>query len=99
MSIIFFLFFCFMLPLRSITPMPLNSKAKADRLFGQVDDYLRGYDEMVIVICGKTSEDSLDYLEEKIRNIPPRDMFSSKQVEIVVKDGKNRKKKDPFSVF
>ena len=77
----------------------LNSKAKVDRLFGQVDDYLRGYDEMIIVLCGKTSEDSLDYLEEKIRNMPSRDMFSSTQVEIVVKDGKNRKKKDPFSLF
>ena len=75
----------------------LNTKSKVDRLFGQIDDYLTGYDSVVIVLCGKTSDDQLDYLKEKVRKMPSKDMFSSKNVEIIVKDGKKLvKKKDPL---
>jgi len=77
----------------------LNTKAKTDRLFGQIDDYLKGYNSIIIVLCGKTNEDHLDYLEEKIRNMPRQDIFSKKQVEIIIKNGKKRKKRDPFSIF
>ena len=78
----------------------LNTKAKVDRLFGQIDDYLKGYASMVIVLCGKTSEDQLDYLEEKVRKMSPQDLFSSSSVKIIVKDGKRRKKKKaPYSIL
>ena len=78
----------------------LNSKSKVDRLFGQIDDYLKGYSSMVIVLCGKTNEEQLDYLEEKVRNMPSNDLFSSNEVKIIVKNGKRkRKKKDPYSFF
>ena len=77
----------------------LDMKAKVDRLFGQIDDYLKGYESVVIVLCGKTTEDHLDYLEEKVRNLPSKDVFSSNEVKIIVKDGKKRKKKDPYSIW
>ena len=78
----------------------LNSKSKVDRLFGQIDDYLKGYSSMVIVLCGKTSEEQLDYLEDKVRKMPSNDLFSSNEVKIIVKNGKRkRKKKDPYSFF
>jgi len=77
----------------------LNTKGKVDRLFGQIDDYLKDYESMIVVLCGNTSDQQLDYLREKIRKMPSKDMFSSSQVDIVVKDGKKRKKKDIFDLF
>jgi len=50
----------------------LNTKSKVDRLFGQIDDYLKGYDSMILVLCGKTSLEHLDYLREKVRKMSPR---------------------------
>ena len=64
----------------------LNTKAKVDRLFGQIDDYLKGYESMVIVLCGETNEDHLDYLEEKLKKMPTKDMFSSNEIEIIIKN-------------
>jgi len=75
----------------------LKTKAETDRLFGQIDDYLKGYDSMIIVLCGKTNEDILDYLEEIVRNMPQKDIFTTTQVEIIIKNGK-RKRRDPFSI-
>ena len=77
----------------------LNTKAKVDRLYGQIDDYLKGYDSMIIVLCGKTSEEQLDYLREKVRSIPSKTIISTTNIDIIVKDGKKRKKKDPFKLF
>lgn len=77
----------------------LNTKTKVDRLFGQIDDYLKTYDNMLVVLCGNTSEEQLDYLREKVRKMPSRGLFSESQVEIVVKDGKGRKKRGPFDIF
>lgn len=77
----------------------LNTKAKVDRLFGQIDDYLKGYNSVVIVLCGKTSDDHLDYLEEKVIKMPSKDMFSQNQIKVIVKDGKKKQKtKDPFNI-
>jgi len=78
----------------------LNTKAKTDRLFGQIDDYLKGYDRLIIVLCGKTNEEHLDYLKEKVRKMRTDTFFSSSQVEIVVKDSrKRRKERDSFRLF
>jgi len=76
----------------------LKLKNEVNRLFGQIDDQLKEYNEIIIVLCGKTSLEHLDLLREKVREMPPRDMFSETRVEIVVKDGK-KSKKDQFPLF
>lgn len=79
----------------------LNTKAKVDRLFGQIDDYLKGYDSMCIVLCGETNEDQLDYLDEKVRKMPRDDFINTKEVRVIVKDGKKRntRKDDPLGLW
>lgn len=76
----------------------VNTKSKVDRLFGQMDDYLKEYENMIVVLCGKTSEESLDYLNEKVRRMP-RDLFSQKEIKIIIKDGKKKHaSKNPFDL-
>ena len=59
----------------------LRTKSQTDRLYGQVDSYLREYHDVIIVLCGDTNQEQLYYLKEKIRNIPK--IFQ--QLEIVLK--------------
>ena len=47
----------------------MNTKAKVDRLFGQIEDYIKSYSDMIIVLCGQTDEDRIDYLESKIGSL------------------------------
>jgi len=70
----------------------LDTKSKADRLYGQIDDYLKGYSKVIVVLCGDSSEEQLDYIKEKVRKMP-KDLFASKQIEIILKDDKKRQKK------
>ena len=58
----------------------LKLKNEVNRLFGQIDDQLKEYNEIIIVLCGKTSLEHLDLLREKVREMPPRDMFSETRV-------------------
>ena len=76
----------------------LKTKSQVTKLIGQIVAHRSGYDSLIVVLCGKTSLEHLDLLREQVRKIPPRDMFYKTQVEIVVKDGKKRKK-DQFPLF
>jgi hypothetical protein len=60
----------------------LDTKSKADRLWGQIDDYLKGYSKMIVVLCGDSNEEQFDYIKEKVRKMP-KDLFASTQIEII----------------
>jgi hypothetical protein len=65
----------------------LKGKAEANRLVGQVSDFLEDYREgVIIVLCGNTDSDKLDYLKNKFAkysNANP--LLGEKRVKIITK--------------
>ena len=64
----------------------MNTKAKADRLFGQIESYSRSYRDIIVLLCGQTNENQLSYFESKISNLKPRsDLFYESRIKIIPK--------------
>lgn len=65
----------------------MNTKAKVDRLFGQIEDYTRSYNDMVILLCGQTNDDRVNYLESKLSSLKSRgDLFrEGPRIKIIIK--------------
>ncbi len=83
----------------------LNSKSKVDRLYGQIDEYLKNYKYIIVVLLGKTSTEALEYLKEKVRKINEENkslLMEAPKVKIIVKDNKKQtespKERSPFNI-
>lgn len=61
----------------------LKSKSQIDRLSGQIIDYKRQYDNLIILLVGKTNEDTLDLLKSKIKHF--KNNYDFDEIEIIVK--------------
>ncbi|MGB8216643.1 MAG: hypothetical protein WCE94_05000 [Candidatus Methanoperedens sp.] len=53
----------------------LKTKAEADRLVGQVKGFLLDYKKVVIVLCGKTDRDKVEYLMSLLKEYTESDML------------------------
>jgi len=63
-----------------------NSKAKLDRLIGQVHRYKKDYNDIIIVLVGKTKDNTLDDLRVQISELNKMNNFGSQNIEIINKD-------------
>jgi|YelNatPaOPRAMG01_1025707.scaffolds.fasta_scaffold05734_16 hypothetical protein len=78
----------------------LKSKADADRLIGQVKGYLREYYEgVIIVLCGRTDRDKLEYLRDLLSEYSQLTLLGGKLVKIIIKTFKPTLKKHTKSIF
>ncbi len=68
----------------------LNSKAKIDRLVGQVHRYTKEYKGVIIVLVGKTKANSLDDLKTQLKSFS----YDWDSEEILVVDKGNGKTKE-----
>jgi len=76
----------------------LKRKAEVDRLFGQISGFKQTYSNVIVVLCGNTDGDKLEYFRGLVLNIP-RDMFSSSSLEIIVKGEKVEENSDESDSF
>lgn len=70
----------------------LKTKSQIDRLFGQIDDYIKDYRDVLVVLVGKTDPDALDQLRDKIRSIQPSGFGMQNQTSVKIIDKGNAKK-------
>lgn len=59
----------------------LKNKSQTDRLYGQLDEHLKAYHDVLVVLCGNTNQEQLYYLKEKVRTLPS----TFRQLEIIQK--------------
>jgi len=61
----------------------LDTLRKADSLFGQIERYSRNYRDVIVLLCGKTDEDKINYFESKLSSLKPRgDLFYEQRIKI-----------------
>ena len=65
----------------------LKKKSEVDRLSGQIIDYKRQYDNLIILLVGKTNEDTLDLLKSKINHF--KNNYDFDEIKIIVKGSEN----------
>jgi hypothetical protein len=74
----------------------LKGKSKADRLKGQVETDIREYEEGVIIVaCGKTDRDTIEYLKPFLAKFSEPTLLGGKRVEIIIKSRAHSQKKQP----
>ncbi len=77
----------------------LKTQSQIDRLVGQIRRYKKGYEDIIIVLVGKTNDEALDELNDAVREARS-DAFSLQQKRIVIIDkGKEVKKKEDKDSF
>jgi len=85
----------------------LSKKAQINRLVGQIVDYKREYEDIVIVLVGETNKDALDGLKDAIDDLvgnqmgiglsrQPRIKIIDKGSKSKSKSSKEKKPKSPF---
>ena len=47
----------------------LDGKSKVNRLVGQVVGYMKEYDDIIIVLVGKTNKDAVELLKQQLRDV------------------------------
>ena len=78
----------------------LTTKAEADRLIGQVRGFLQDYQEgVIVVLCGKTDMDKLDYIKDGLREYSQQTIFGGKIVRIITKTRTPVPARQPASIF
>ena len=70
----------------------LKKKSEVDRLSGQIIDYKRQYDNLIILLVGKTNEDTLDLLKGKIKHF--KNNYDFDEIEIIDKGSEAVEKDD-----
>lgn len=81
--------------------LDLKTKSQADRLFGQVDGFLDDYVEgVIIVLCGKTDMQQVDYLKNKLSKYSQPTIYGGKIVRIIAKSSQSPKQqpRSPFEI-
>ena len=86
----------------------LKSKSEVDRLFGQIHGFKKDYQDLIIVLVGKTDKEALEGLKDKIsdftRNISyglnqePRIKIIDKGLKTNDKDVAKKENKKPSSI-
>jgi hypothetical protein len=66
----------------------LSKKSHVDRLAGQLMDYKKEYDDLIIVLVGKTDKEALEILKLKVSQLRDSGGFSLNQqrIKIIIKD-------------
>jgi hypothetical protein len=70
----------------------LKKKSEVDRLSGQIIDYKRQYDNLIILLVGKTNEDTLDLLKGKIKHF--KNNYDFDEIKIIDKGSEAVEKDD-----
>jgi len=82
--------------------LDLRTKSQADRLFGQVDGFLDDYVEgVIIVLCGKTDMQQVDYLKDKLSKYSQPTIYGGKIMKIITKSFKKPSRQqagNPFEI-
>ena len=75
----------------------LKGKSQRNRLVGQIDDFLRDYKKLIVVLCGNTNTEELEELKRKAEEISRPVGFgleeSKKVVVITKKHNENKENK------
>ena len=81
----------------------LGKKKQADRLIGQIVDYKKDYEDILIVLVGKTNREALELLKDKIdalRGNPLAFSFNREpRIRIIDKGSTSRMKRKEKSSF
>jgi hypothetical protein len=80
----------------------LDKKKERNRLFGQVKDYMEGYQYIIIVLCGQTNESEYEQLHDDFKGYSDMNILEPQRpvVKIVRKDKKMiEKEKQPQNQF
>jgi DNA polymerase/3'-5' exonuclease PolX len=78
----------------------LKTQSQVDRLVGQIRRYKKGYEDVIIVLVGKTSDEALDELKEAIRESDQGTLgLQYKKIEIVDKGREISNKKEEGTIF
>jgi len=75
----------------------LSSQSSLDRLIGQIRRFMRSYNYIIVVLCGKTSEEILDDLRVEFKEHSARGSVwgGPKTIIEIVKKSKQKEKKGP----
>ncbi len=81
----------------------LSKKKQVDRLIGQIVDYKKDYEDILIVLVGNTNKEALELLKDKINDLKGNQMIFSfsrePRIKIIDKGSTprtKRKEKSPF---
>ena len=71
----------------------LNSKSKVDRLVGQIQGFKKDYQDLIIVLVGKTDKESLEGIKDRISDLTRNSGFGfNKEPRIrIIEKSSNRK--------
>ena len=64
----------------------LKGKLDVDRLTGQLVDYKSQYSDLIVVLVGRTDEESFEYLELQISAIKDNSYTAQQRIKIIRKD-------------
>lgn len=77
----------------------LKNKSEIDRLAGQIIDYKKDYEDIIIVLVGDTKRDALEVLKDKISYLDERDagVFFEQglRIEVIEKGDRTNERKKP----
>ena len=60
----------------------LTKKSQRNRLIGQINDYIKDYEYIIVVLCGKTNESEYEELCDDVRRISPGGIIGGSQTVI-----------------
>jgi hypothetical protein len=83
----------------------LSKKKQVDRLMGQLIDYKKAYEDIIIVLVGKTNKDALELLRDKVSELNKESgigfgLSQTPRIKIIDKASKTKKSrsKDLFDL-
>ena len=66
--------------------MDLTEKSDVDRLIGQLVGYKSEYDDIIVVLVGKTDEKAYEYLKSQITTIIDNSYSAKQRIKLIRKD-------------
>jgi len=66
--------------------MDLTEKSDVDRLIGQLVGYKSEYDDLIVVLVGKTDEKAYEYLKSQISTIIDTSYSAKQRIKVIRKD-------------